>query len=102
MCIRMSRFVVCLVCLTLLPLAGCGPATPPAAQTAPVPSVPSDAAEATTALAPTASDATAGTTPPITEASHPLTDLELAQGWLSLFDGDTLFGWTPATEANWH
>ena len=26
---------------------------------------------------------------------------ELAEGWISLFDGETLFGWQPATEANW-
>ena len=31
----------------------------------------------------------------------PLTDKELADGWVSLFDGTTLFGWTPGTKANW-
>jgi hypothetical protein len=26
---------------------------------------------------------------------------ELAEGWISLFDGQTLFGWSPAGKANW-
>lgn len=26
---------------------------------------------------------------------------QLAEGWILLFDGQTLFGWQPATEANW-
>ena len=27
---------------------------------------------------------------------------ELQQGWIRLFDGQTLMGWTPTSEANWH
>ena len=30
-----------------------------------------------------------------------LTEQELADGWLRLFDGLTLFGWEPTTSANW-
>ncbi len=30
-----------------------------------------------------------------------LTPEELAQGWILLFDGETLFGWKAASEANW-
>jgi len=30
-----------------------------------------------------------------------LTAEELAQGWILLFDGDTLFGWKAASDANW-
>ena len=30
-----------------------------------------------------------------------LTDAELAEGWVLLFDGDTLFGWTALGNANW-
>ncbi|MDA0657526.1 MAG: DUF1080 domain-containing protein [Planctomycetota bacterium] len=26
---------------------------------------------------------------------------EIADGWISLFDGETLFGWVPAAKANW-
>ncbi len=31
-----------------------------------------------------------------------LGDARLAEGWLSLFDGESLFGWQPVTRANWH
>ncbi|MEO2008693.1 MAG: DUF1080 domain-containing protein [Pirellulaceae bacterium] len=27
---------------------------------------------------------------------------ELAEGWIRLFDGETLFGWEASTNANWH
>jgi hypothetical protein len=30
-----------------------------------------------------------------------LTPDELADGWILLFDGETLFGWRPASETNW-
>lgn len=30
-----------------------------------------------------------------------LTRQETAEGWVLLFDGETTFGWTPATEADW-
>src|SRR3972149_437234 len=35
------------------------------------------------------------------EAPNTLTPEELADGWILLFDGETLFGWKAATEANW-
>jgi len=31
----------------------------------------------------------------------PITTEELAEGWIQLFDGATLFGWQAATKANW-
>lgn len=31
-----------------------------------------------------------------------LTAEELADGWILLFDGETLYGWAPTSEANWH
>ncbi|MBW8885580.1 MAG: DUF1080 domain-containing protein, partial [Planctomycetia bacterium] len=37
----------------------------------------------------------------ITEAPKPLTSAELADGWIALFDGQTLFGWKAASKANW-
>ncbi|QDT00072.1 3-keto-disaccharide hydrolase [Adhaeretor mobilis] len=30
-----------------------------------------------------------------------LTSEQAAEGWISLFDGETLFGWTPTSAANW-
>jgi hypothetical protein len=37
------------------------------------------------------------------EAARPntLTAAEIADGWILLFDGETLFGWQPATKVNW-
>ena len=34
-------------------------------------------------------------------APNTLTAAELAEGWILLFDGQTLFGWEPATKVNW-
>lgn len=30
-----------------------------------------------------------------------LTAEQIVEGWISLFDGETLFGWTPTSKANW-
>lgn len=38
---------------------------------------------------------------PAAEPPRLLTDEELAQGWISLFDGQTLFGWQAASPADW-
>lgn len=35
------------------------------------------------------------------DAPNTLTDRELADGWILLFDGETLFGWAPGGTANW-
>ncbi len=34
-------------------------------------------------------------------AENNLTPQELDAGWILLFDGETLYGWTPGSEANW-
>jgi hypothetical protein len=36
-----------------------------------------------------------------TTAPAPLTPQELADGWISLFDGETLFGWKAHSKADW-
>ena len=41
------------------------------------------------------------TTPAVTEAPRLLSEAELQDGWIALFDGQTLFGWEAATDANW-
>lgn len=38
---------------------------------------------------------------PLKPFQPPLTEEELRDGWISLFDGRSLFGWKAATEANW-
>jgi hypothetical protein len=37
----------------------------------------------------------------VTDPPKPLTDSELAEGWISLFDGQTLFGWKAHSKADW-
>jgi len=93
--------VICPLCLPLLSLAGCGSTTTPTTQTSPASSVTSVAPEAESAAPAAASEVSEDITSPVTEAPRPLADVELAQGWVSLFDGETLFGWTSANEANW-
>jgi hypothetical protein len=34
-------------------------------------------------------------------APNQLTPEQVVEGWISLFDGETLFGWTPTSKANW-
>ncbi|MGQ9576830.1 MAG: 3-keto-disaccharide hydrolase [Thermoguttaceae bacterium] len=36
------------------------------------------------------------------QAPNTLSPDEIAEGWILLFDGQTLFGWKPASDANWH
>jgi hypothetical protein len=37
----------------------------------------------------------------VNQPIKPLTDAELAEGWISLFDGQTLFGWLAHSKADW-
>jgi hypothetical protein len=37
----------------------------------------------------------------VSEPPRPLTDAELAEGWIALFDGATLFGWKAHSKADW-
>ncbi|MEO8495788.1 MAG: family 16 glycoside hydrolase, partial [Planctomycetota bacterium] len=96
MCVCLSRFVVYSMCAAALSQVGCSPATPPAP-----PVVSAAATQQTTAASAPASEAAEDASKPVAEAPKPLADIELAQGWISLFDGETLFGWTHATDANW-
>lgn len=35
------------------------------------------------------------------EKPNQLSEAELAEGWIQLFDGESLYGWKPASKANW-
>ena len=37
----------------------------------------------------------------VSAATVELTETELADGWISLLDGETLFGWKPVAECDW-
>jgi hypothetical protein len=43
----------------------------------------------------------ANATAAVNEAPKLLSDAELADGWVALFDGETLFGWKAASKADW-
>jgi hypothetical protein len=84
-----------LLSLLLLPIAACSsPETPVANDTS-------------TSSEEVASSGDAAAQPvPDTESGQPFTPTtlpegELADGWISLFDGQTLFGWKAAGEADW-
>ena len=38
---------------------------------------------------------------PVSQPIKPLSDAELAEGWISLFDGQTLYGWKAHSKADW-
>jgi hypothetical protein len=50
---------------------------------------------------PRSSTSSAPATPEAEPFKAPLSAEELTEGWISLFDGETLFGWQAATAANW-
>lgn len=80
---------------------GCQPQSPPPAP--PTPTVTETTAPPTTV--PSAAASADASTPALEEPSsdghNRLTADEMAQGWLRLFDGHTLFGWTPNSETKW-
>ncbi len=77
--------------VVMLHLSGCG--NPETSETAPDASAQDASASIASANESAASQNSA-------DASQ-LTDEEIAAGWISLFDGATLFGWTPTSNANW-
>jgi hypothetical protein len=48
-----------------------------------------------------AKDATATKTPPVEFVPSGLTNDQIREGWISLFDGKSLFGWTVPEGTNW-
>ncbi len=112
MFLRLSRLSISIrICLTLsvcLILAGCenkpgGPATASApAVDAPAEGTSSTPAAADETPAADTSPESSGSVPTGTAAgANTLTPDELSAGWILLFDGETLFGWEPETQADW-
>ncbi|MHB0955092.1 MAG: 3-keto-disaccharide hydrolase [Pirellulaceae bacterium] len=79
-----SGRLICLLTLGSV-CAGCGPSSSPTSDSLP----PATGTSSQVAAAP--ADSPAGL----------LSDELLDEGWIALFDGETLFGWQPATQADW-
>lgn len=104
---------VALVCVLLVGCQGAEKGSGSGSATAKPAATPT--ASASVAAAPAATAATTATTaaakPPVTppnpgpfyhgDARKLLTPEELADGWILLFDGQTFYGWQPATKADW-
>lgn len=103
----MYRTPIALIALGLL-FPGCGPASQTPTQT-------STHAPAPSTSQPRLTTADDGPSPTVGNSAKPgdatpskasllesrLPDEELADGWISLFDGQSLFGWEAGSEANW-
>jgi len=94
---------IAFVYLPLLLTLGCQPvATPPASTPAPVADATSPAP---TSVVNSPTSAVAEASPalesPTADGHNRLTSEQLAEGWIRLFDGHTLFGWTPNGDTNW-
>ena len=44
---------------------------------------------------------TSAEVPTAVESQNELTDIEISDGWIKLFDGETFFGWKPNSKLNW-
>ncbi len=75
-----TRRASCCVLAVLLFAVGCRPEQPAASGPAATPQDPPDSTDLPLPL---------------------LTDTELAEGWISLFDGVSLYGWENTSDANW-
>ncbi len=90
------------IAMVLAGVMGCKPSTPTTTApgpTAPVANAPASAAP-TTAKAEVATPAD-GAAAEVTLKPAYLSQEEIAEGWISLFDGQTLFGWHPHSKADW-
>lgn len=88
-------------------LLGCEASPPPAATTEPVLTdvqTPTPPAASPEAIPTAKNDPLKDVAPPgpVVPYFNPLTETEISEGWISLFDGHSLFGWEPNNkEVNW-
>ena len=86
---------------------GCGPVNQPAARDASLVVDPAATVEGDSPIQleqdadGQQAEAASGEQPVAQVPPLPLTDEELAEGWIALFDGQTLFGWRAASQADW-
>jgi hypothetical protein len=101
--IRNGAMMILVVGVTLLGLPGCGSASseggplsdPPSQQNSP------PAAKGSPPAPPVVNAKAAPAVTPVADAPQVLSEQELAEGWIALFDGQSLFGWQAASAANW-
>ena len=97
---RLSAVICAAVVAGLVTLFGaCGPAAVPSAANV----ASGDSPEASTGAAEQRSVESTASSADAVPAPEPvlLPAEELAEGWISLFDGQTLFGWTADSQADW-
>ncbi len=91
--------------LGLLTLSGCGHQTETATKSETPPTRETDASASTVGTTPPAQEPSRRRAPVPTNirslATLPLTQDEIAAGWISLFDGESLYGWTANSDAPW-
>jgi hypothetical protein len=95
-----------LVVLATTAIVGCEPppvAAPPAAPAVVVDQPTGEPASQPAATGEVPAGEASGQPAPakVTEPFRPLSDEQLAEGWIALFDGHSLFGWQAHSKANW-
>jgi hypothetical protein len=109
---------IALVCVLLVGCQGGekgtgsgGSSAEPAAKLAAPPAGATSAVASPTAAPSTTASTPSAKSPPVTppnpgpffhgDASALLSKQEIADGWIALFDGETFYGWEPASKADW-
>ena len=93
------RNIICCWFATLI-LSACTPSTPQPPADAPA-AEPANSSAAKPDNRPSADSKSEDKIVRASEYFNPLTTEEIRAGWISLFDGETLFGWTASNDANW-
>jgi hypothetical protein len=100
---RVFRAYLLLSGLMSLSLSGCARSDSAADAVAAAEAADAEASTAATPTSPVPATATEkAAEPDLNFIAPPLTPEEIEQGWISLFDGNTLFGWDVPTVSNWH
>ena len=90
-----------LMLLSML-IAACAPADSPAGADTDTSAAPASGGDAADAASPAVESAAGESEATVVAPPELLPEDELADGWISLFDGHSLFGWKRPDQANWH